>query len=81
MNEKQNYIIMIIRNDFSQIGNKFRDENARYGLLRSREFLMKDLYTFDVDQESAIKTYEEVNEVYRKLFQFIGVPFIEGNQI
>lgn len=72
---------MIIRNGFSQIGNKFRDENARYGLLRSREFLMKDLYTFDVDQESAIKTYEEVNEVYRKLFQFIGVPFIEGNQI
>lgn len=63
-----------------QIGNKFRDENSRHGLLRCREFLMKDLYTFDTDQENAIKTYEEVNDVYRKLFEFIGVPFIKGNK-
>lgn len=62
-----------------QIGNKFRDEKARFGLLRSREFIMKDLYTFDADQESAMKTYEEVNEIYRKLFKFIGVPFVKGN--
>lgn len=41
---------------------------------------MKDLYTFDADQESALKTYEEVNEIYRKLFKFIGVPFVKGNE-
>lgn len=40
---------------------------------------MKDLYTFDADQESALRTYEEVNEIYRKLFKFIGVPFVKGN--
>lgn len=39
---------------------------------------MKDLYTFDVDKENALKTYEEVNEVYRKLFKFVGIPFAKG---
>ncbi|XP_031633823.1 probable proline--tRNA ligase, mitochondrial [Contarinia nasturtii] len=58
-----------------QIGNKFRDENARYGLLRCREFLMKDLYTFDMDKESSTQTYEEVNEIYDKFFKFLGIPF------
>lgn len=62
----------------AQIGNKFRDENARHGLLRSREFLMKDLYTFDTDKETALQTYEEVNEIYRKLFTFLGIPFVKG---
>lgn len=50
----------------------------RYGLLRAREFLMKDLYTFDKDKEAAMQTYEEVNEVYAELFRGLGVPFAKG---
>lgn len=61
-----------------QIGNKFRDEYPRYGLLRSREFIMKDLYTFDSNKVTALQTYEELNDIYRKLFTFIGVPFVKG---
>lgn len=41
---------------------------------------MKDLYTFDVDKENAMRTYEEVNDIYRKLFKFIGVPYEKGNE-
>lgn len=40
---------------------------------------MKDLYTFDTDQTSAERTYEEVNEIYENFFKFIGVPFVKGN--
>lgn len=62
-----------------QIDKKFRDEQMpRYGLLRAREFLMKDLYTFDKDKEAAMQTYEEVNEVYAELFRGLGVPFAKG---
>lgn len=61
-----------------QIGTKFRDEKSRHGLLRSREFIMKDLYTFDGTKETAFQTYEEVNEIYRNLFTFLGVPFVKG---
>lgn len=64
---------------FVKIGTKFRDEpGVKYGLLRCREFIMKDLYTFDTDEQSAARTYEEVNEIYAKLFKFIGVPFVKG---
>lgn len=63
---------------FYQIGSKFRDElRPRYGLLRSREFIMKDMYTFDVDKDQAMKTYHEVSEIYGKLFKFIGVPYVK----
>ncbi|KAM7358500.1 prolyl-tRNA synthetase 2-like protein, mitochondrial isoform 3-T6 [Cochliomyia hominivorax] len=59
-----------------QIGPKFRDElKARFGLMRAKEFLMKDMYTFDRTEEEAIKTYELVNEAYTKLFQQLEVPF------
>ncbi|CAG8567772.1 11171_t:CDS:2 [Racocetra fulgida] len=59
-----------------QTGKKFRDEmRPRAGLLRGREFIMKDLYTFDVTEEAALKTYEEVNEAYKKIFTRIGLPF------
>lgn len=62
-----------------QINNKFRDEQMpRHGLLRAREFLMKDMYTFDKDKEAAMKTYDEVNEVYSELFGGLGVPFAKG---
>ena len=47
----------------------------RYGLLRGREFIMKDLYTFDTSEEEAIRTYEEVLIAYKNIFDRIGVPF------
>lgn len=59
-----------------QITQKFRDEmKPRFGLIRAKEFLMKDLYTFDLDQSSAGETYELVNEQYEKLFRRLEVPF------
>lgn len=39
---------------------------------------MKDMYTFDVDKESAQKTYEEVNDIYAKLLQKVSVPYVKG---
>ncbi|RIA98654.1 hypothetical protein C1645_731547 [Glomus cerebriforme] len=60
-----------------QIGRKYRDEmRPRYGLLRGREFIMKDLYTFDTSEEAALKTYEEVLIAYRNIFDKIGIPFV-----
>ncbi|XP_055610124.1 probable proline--tRNA ligase, mitochondrial isoform X2 [Uranotaenia lowii] len=60
-----------------QISTKFRDEmKPRFGLLRAKEFIMKDLYTFDVGLAEARRTYEEVNEAYANIFNAIGVPFV-----
>ncbi|XP_071166560.1 probable proline--tRNA ligase, mitochondrial isoform X1 [Mytilus edulis] len=59
-----------------QISRKFRDEmHPRHGLLRSREFEMKDLYTFDTTEENAKKTYEEVCQVYENIFNRLGLQF------
>lgn len=59
-----------------QVGRKFRDElRARSGLLRGKEFLMKDLYTFDVSEEEAMKTYDEVVLAYRRIMKRLGVPY------
>ncbi|XP_037806486.1 probable proline--tRNA ligase, mitochondrial [Lucilia sericata] len=59
-----------------QIGPKFRDElKARFGLMRAKEFIMKDMYTFDRSEEEARITYKLVNEAYMKLFQQLEVPF------
>lgn len=61
-----------------QISTKFRDEmKPRFGLMRAKEFLMKDLYTFDVGLAEARQTYEVVNEAYRRLFEAVGVPFVK----
>lgn len=46
--------------------------------MRGRQFLMKDLYSFDVDVNSAKKTYEEVCLCYSKIFKKIGVDFTIG---
>lgn len=55
-----------------QIGDKFRDEmNPRFGLLRSRQFLMKDMYTFSTDTASALATYRSVCHVYDRIFNEI----------
>ena len=57
-----------------QITSKFRDEvRPRFGLMRSREFLMKDLYTFDNSPANAMRTYESVTEAYRRIFDRIGL--------
>lgn len=59
-----------------QIGKKFRNEmRPRGGLLRAREFVMKDLYTFDNSEKEALATYEEVREAYRNIFKDLGAPF------
>lgn len=59
-----------------QVAPKFRDEmKPRFGLIRAKEFLMKDMYTFDLNLEEAQKTYEQVNEQYAKFFKHLNVPF------
>ncbi len=59
-----------------QIQTKFRDEpRPRGGLLRCREFSMKDAYSFDVDEESAKKSYEEMRVAYNKIFTQMGLNF------
>lgn len=50
----------------------------RFGLIRGREFLMKDLYSFDVDEKSALETYGRVCQAYEGIFKRIGVNFIKG---
>ncbi|KAB7505327.1 putative proline--tRNA ligase, mitochondrial [Armadillidium nasatum] len=59
-----------------QISTKFRDEKrSKHGLLRSREFLMKDLYTFDKNLTAAKDTYKTIVNVYDDLFTNLGIPF------
>lgn len=60
-----------------QIGRKYRDEiRPRQGVLRSREFIMKDLYTFDYSLSSALTTYEQVRAAYHRLFTELKLPFL-----
>ncbi|KAL1792055.1 hypothetical protein ACET3X_009806 [Alternaria dauci] len=60
-----------------QIGRKYRDERRpRQGLLRAKEFMMKDLYTFDYSTESALRTYEEVRNAYNNLFNELRLPYL-----
>ena len=59
-----------------QIQTKFRDEiRPRFGLMRGREFIMKDAYSFDVDEEGAERSYEIMNETYTRIFQRCGLRF------
>ena len=59
-----------------QIQNKYRDESRpRFGLLRSREFIMKDAYSFDVDSEALDKTYDLMYEAYTNIFTRCGLNF------
>jgi prolyl-tRNA synthetase len=58
------------------LARKFRDEKRpRAGLLRGREFLMKDMYSFDADEAAAMDTYVSVREAYDWFFNQIGLPF------
>ncbi len=59
-----------------QIQTKFRDEiRPRFGLMRGREFIMKDAYSFDVDADAMQASYEKMREVYRNIFGRCGLHF------
>lgn len=61
-----------------QITPKFRDElRPKFGLLRAKEFLMKDMYTFDTDLIKARETYDAVNEQYAKIMKELNVPYVK----
>lgn len=60
-----------------QITRKYRNElRPKSGLLRTREFVMKDAYTFDVDQESALKSYDIMRAAYKEIFRALGVDAV-----
>jgi prolyl-tRNA synthetase len=76
----------IVRNDISshrqlpinlyQIQTKYRDEaRPRFGLMRSREFVMKDSYSFDKDQEGLDRSYEDMYDAYTRIFKRCGLNF------
>ncbi len=59
-----------------QMQVKFRDEiRPRFGIMRAREFIMKDAYSFDRDEGSALKSYEKMFEAYNRIFRRIGFKF------
>jgi prolyl-tRNA synthetase len=62
---------------FFQIATKFRNEiRPRYGLMRAREFVMMDAYSFDVDDASSTASYEAMRAAYVRIFRRIGVSTI-----
>ncbi len=59
-----------------QIQTKFRDEiRPRFGLMRGREFVMKDAYSFDVDDAGASRSYEIMRQAYHRIFERCGLEF------
>jgi len=62
--------------NFYQIQTKFRDEiRPRFGLMRGREFIMKDAYSFDVDSSAADLSYEKMYGAYNRIFERCGLNF------
>ncbi|MDC9720869.1 MAG: proline--tRNA ligase [Gammaproteobacteria bacterium] len=62
--------------NFYQIQTKFRDERRpRFGVMRSREFIMKDAYSFHLDQESLQQTYDAMHTAYTNIFTRLGLNF------
>ncbi len=61
---------------FYQIQTKFRDEiRPRFGVMRSREFIMKDAYSFHLDEKSLQETYEVMYQTYEKIFDRLGLEY------
>lgn len=59
-----------------QMQTKYRDEiRPRFGLMRCREFIMKDAYSFDADTASSLKTYEQMYQAYQSIFTRLGLDF------
>jgi len=62
--------------NFYQIQTKFRDEiRPRFGVMRSREFIMKDAYSFDIDQAGLEASYEKMHAAYTAIFERLGLKF------
>ncbi len=62
--------------NFYQIQTKFRDEiRPRFGVMRAREFLMKDAYSFHLDQASLQQTYDQMYQTYSRIFRRCGLEF------
>jgi prolyl-tRNA synthetase len=62
--------------NFYQIQTKFRDEvRPRFGIMRAREFLMKDAYSFHLTDESLQQTYEQMFSTYTRIFERLGLKF------
>ncbi len=59
-----------------QIQHKYRDEKRpRFGVIRAREFVMKDAYSFDVDEEGLDKSYQAMYKAYRRIFDRLGLDY------
>ncbi|MBI3306432.1 MAG: proline--tRNA ligase [Candidatus Omnitrophica bacterium] len=59
-----------------QIQNKFRDEaRPRFGVIRTKEFIMKDAYSFDADEAGLDRNYQKMSEAYHKIFSRCGLSF------
>ncbi|MGB8146491.1 MAG: proline--tRNA ligase, partial [Chromatiaceae bacterium] len=62
--------------NYYQIQTKFRDEiRPRFGVMRAREFLMKDAYSFHLDRDSLAETYQVMHATYSRIFQRCGLDF------
>ncbi len=60
-----------------QIQTKFRDEiRPRFGVMRAREFIMKDAYSFDVDETGAQESYRKMHDAYQAIFRRCGLEFV-----
>ena len=62
---------------FYHIQSKFRDEiRPRFGVMRAREFIMKDAYSFDINEKSGEETYVNFFKLYLKIFEKLGIPIL-----
>ena len=62
--------------NFYQIQTKFRDEiRPRFGVMRSREFIMKDAYSFDLDKDGMRESYGKMHDAYSAIFERLGLGF------
>ena len=62
--------------NFYQIQTKFRDEiRPRFGVMRSREFIMKDAYSFDIDRDAMQRSYDVMNQAYINIFDRFGLDY------
>lgn len=75
-------LIVIIRCDLPQTGVKFRDEmKPRFGLIRAKEFIMKDMYTFDGSEEAARYTYDRVSQGYVAVLNRLKLDYVKGDSL
>lgn len=62
--------------NFYQIQTKFRDEiRPRFGIMRAREFIMKDAYSFNIDFDSLLESYQEMYDAYIRIFDRLGLEY------